>query len=560
MSSDSVQSTAKSESTFCRFAFGHINLRVDGKASLCCRALNNVSDGTRDLSLHIETFDEIWNSAYMRDVRRRMVSGESVPACRGCYAVEQEGGLSLRQQANGPVFPTATFEEAARIVHHEEGIVPRPSSLHFWLGNLCNLKCRMCSGVLSSQIAGDLVHSKWSGGPSPSVTLLPRFLHGVDYAGFGTMQDHGGRIHRLLAPHQTGLITLPSSENSMSSIEIAGFAAGSLPCTLVMTIGNMVLTRILNEQEWRFDVGFEATEDFPSSISIGLRYDESGTIVGIRDLTLRGTPSLGKPHLPEFVSRLPENPAWYANRKVIFDEILAKPENLTFIDFAGGEPMLHEHLEGILRLLVERRLAKNIGLCFSTNGTVKSPKILPLLKEFRRVELQVSVDGVGALHEYIRYPSRWNAVLDNICRYNEELPGSILLQPTPQAYNFYGLVDLAKFCDASEFNMILNNVLYGPRYLSFEILPQSVIDEGIQEWELYRRISVRPHMQSEIDRIIGALRRPRPDDIEQLQDTFIRFTNDLDKSRNQSFSRANPRLFARLIDEGFDFENKFRFA
>ena len=105
----------------------------------------------------------------------------------------------------------------------------------------------------------------------------------------------------------------------------------------------------------------------------------------------------------------------------------------------------------------------------------------------------------------------------------------------------------------------MNNILHGPRYLSFEILPESIINEGILEWETYRS-SCRPEQVAEVDTIIGALQRPRPADIERLQEEFIRFTNDLDKSRSESFAQANPRLYQRLVEEGFRFENKFRYS
>jgi glutamate-1-semialdehyde 2,1-aminomutase len=565
-----MQSRTRPDGTFCVYGFTHLNIRTDGKASLCCRALDTITNNDRDLSLHTDTFDEIWNAPYMRDVRRRMISGEPVAACSGCYSVEREGGKSLRSHANSvgnlaTLLPgkdlTAAFDQGAKIVHESQGVAPAPSSLHLWLGNLCNLKCRMCSANYSSQIAGDAIHSKWSGVVERSVLLLPEFLQGVDYRGFGELRHHRGREHRMIGARQTALIAMPSHGNPISRIEIAGFKGDTLPCTIVVMIGNEdVFTKTVKDAEWQFDIGFQPPKDHLSQLTLGLRYEDSEAIVGIRSLVVRGAPPLGKEFPPEFVSRLPENPAWYANGEVILNEIMAHPENLRFINFAGGEPMLNPHLEAILALFVDRGLGKNVGLHFSTNGTIKSLKVLSLLKQFAYVGLGVSVDGVGVLHEYIRHPARWNIVLDNMRRYNEALPWSVSAQPTPQAYNFYGLLDLAKFCDTNGFTFTLNNVLHGPRYLSFEILPESIINEGIVEWETYRRSSCRPELVAEVDTIIGALQQPRPADIGRLQEDFIRFTNDLDKSRSQSFAQANPRLYQRLVEEGFRFENKFRYS
>ena len=44
-----------------------------------------------------------------------------------------------------------------------------------------------------------------------------------------------------------------------------------------------------------------------------------------------------------------------------------------------------------------------------------------------------------------------------------------------------------------------------------------------------------------------------------LREEFIRFTNDLDASRDEAFADACPRLHANLLAAGFEFAGKYRF-
>jgi glutamate-1-semialdehyde 2,1-aminomutase len=166
--------------TFCVLPFCQSMIMNDGKARLCCRSTLDMTSEGRSLSLHWATLADIWNSDHLRSVRSRMLEGKEVEDCRQCYTTEAEGGTSLRQMMNtSPLFNVAgednILEKAKTIVYDQDGKAPPPSSLHLWLGNLCNLKCRMCSPIFSSRIALDTVHSRWSGESTRSETLLPTY-------------------------------------------------------------------------------------------------------------------------------------------------------------------------------------------------------------------------------------------------------------------------------------------------------------------------------------------------------------------------------------------------
>jgi MoaA/NifB/PqqE/SkfB family radical SAM enzyme len=254
-------------------------------------------------------------------------------------------------------------------------------------------------------------------------------------------------------------------------------------------------------------------------------------------------------------------PDWVKNEKVVFEEILAHPEYLRVINFAGGEPLIHPMFPKILEKLVDTGHVAHIEVYISSNGTRHSSHLSTLLTKFRSVELGFSVDGVGKLQEYIRPPSKWDTISRNVFAFQKEnVPISI--RPTIQAYNIFGLLDLARWCGTYRLRFVLDNVLYEPPYLSLDMLPQDVIDEALQDWVEYFDTECTEDNRWHVENVIAALRRPRPktSDLAVLQDEFIRFTNDLDQSRGQSFATACPRLHDRLVAAGFDFHVKYRFS
>jgi glutamate-1-semialdehyde 2,1-aminomutase len=129
-------------------------------------------------------------------------------------------------------------------------------------------------------------------------------------------------------------------------------------------------------------------------------------------------------------------------------------------------------------------------LYITTNGTTHSGELSSLLAHFSSVELGISVDGLGALQEYIRFPSKWDALKRNISSFQKDkVPISI--RPTAQAYNAFGLLDVARWCDTNGIRCVLDNILLAPEYLSLDMLPHVVILKALHDWEQYLQTECR---------------------------------------------------------------------
>jgi hypothetical protein len=87
----------------------------------------------------------------------------------------------------------------------------------------------------------------------------------------------------------------------------------------------------------------------------------------------------------------------------------------------GGEPfiILEEHLK-FLQVLVDSGNAKNIKIRYSTNGTnINLRRFTDLWSNFKEVHIQVSCDGMEEVYDYIRWPSTWSKMKDNLKYYAE---------------------------------------------------------------------------------------------------------------------------------------------
>lgn len=94
----------------------------------------------------IEDVKDFWNSDYLDRIKKKMLRGETVSACRSCYKTEAEGKISLRNHYNS--------------VYKDIAIEDTPTALDLDFSNLCNLQCIMCGPDRSSQWTKELGRKK----------------------------------------------------------------------------------------------------------------------------------------------------------------------------------------------------------------------------------------------------------------------------------------------------------------------------------------------------------------------------------------------------------------
>lgn len=116
---------------------------------------------------------------------------------------------------------------------------------------------------------------------------------------------------------------------------------------------------------------------------------------------------------PSFKPNLPNPEQVLANLRQI------DLTDLRELNLKGGEPFINSEVEATLRYLDLSGILPNVAVAISTNGTVYNERVLNLLARAKSVLLNVSVDGVGALNEYIRYgKSHTDLIESNIAQFN----------------------------------------------------------------------------------------------------------------------------------------------
>ena len=138
--------------TFCMYPWIHLHAFPTGEAYPCCHA--EMKPGVVG-NCRTQTLKEIWNGQPMQQLRDDMLNERKNPACVRCYEQEASGFFSGRRSAN------------KHHGHHIREIYTTDSTgandvmvLTYWdirFSNLCNLRCRSCGHIFSSQWYQDQV-------------------------------------------------------------------------------------------------------------------------------------------------------------------------------------------------------------------------------------------------------------------------------------------------------------------------------------------------------------------------------------------------------------------
>ena len=97
-------------------------------------------------------------------------------------------------------------------------------------------------------------------------------------------------------------------------------------------------------------------------------------------------------------------------------------ENLEYVKFQGGEPLLNEQHLHLLEMFDEIGILQNLVIHYNTNGTqIVDDKVLKLWGKAKLVDLFFSIDDVEERFEYQRFGAKWDHVNDNLKWFTDNL-------------------------------------------------------------------------------------------------------------------------------------------
>jgi len=217
-------------------------------------------------------------------------------------------------------------------------------------------------------------------------------------------------------------------------------------------------------------------------------------------------------------------------------EAVKKIDDVTRIQFTGGEPFLNKRIPELVDHFIVTGKAKHINIHFTTNLTKVPTGLLEKLEQFRYADVSVSMEGIGDIYEYIRYPAKWGKVSNNLKRL-EQSEVAMGIAYTGTALSIIGFADWLEWVKSNDFQWDYNPVLY-PEYLRINNIPDQLKKELIQRLEPMRLEAKERQM---VDGMIAMLNKPqKPDDWQML----IKDTITKDGIRSQSIHRSVPKLAA----------------
>jgi MoaA/NifB/PqqE/SkfB family radical SAM enzyme len=247
-----------------------------------------------------------------------------------------------------------------------------------------------------------------------------------------------------------------------------------------------------------------------------------------------------KPYLDTFE----DNPNWWDSFE----------KNLPYfrrVEFAGGEPLMDPQHYRILDML--KPYGANIEIKYATNGTTlgisKGRTVHDYWTHFRSVAVNVSIDGIGPVYEYIRGNGDWNEVVKNI-QIIQTIPNinRVVGAVAVQVSNVLTLDEMIKvFLDELGIVFYTNMVNY-PNVLSAQVLPNELKVLAVTKLKAVRELVPDFKYVKEnpillgitLGQIDGVINYILAKDQSNLWPDCVEFNRRLDITRNQSFTDVNP--------------------
>lgn len=126
----------KVSNTACVYPFSSIYINPRKEYGVCCKRKEN--------PINNKSIYEIFNNQEYNELRADLLAGKQPSGCNNCWIAEQNGGDSMRTIARN-LLPKLHYGINYKATKHHI------RTLDIETGNVCNLKCRICNSVQSSQ-------------------------------------------------------------------------------------------------------------------------------------------------------------------------------------------------------------------------------------------------------------------------------------------------------------------------------------------------------------------------------------------------------------------------
>lgn len=218
-----------------------------------------------------------------------------------------------------------------------------------------------------------------------------------------------------------------------------------------------------------------------------------------------------------------------------FEEI---SPDLRHIYFTGGEPLVVPQMQECLDKLISKGFAKNIELRYDTNLTVINQKVIDKWKNFKNVNLCISVDDTWDRYNLIRFPGNFEKIHNNIKWLKENGIEIHYISTCIGLSSLYSVIRISNY--ATEHRLTTNfRFLEGPNWIDIRNLPKDAKIEIINNLNNHKGDeNYFKWAQAQINLLNKYIDHYNERHLEE----FVRVMNILDKQRKTNWKKTLPEV------------------
>lgn len=248
--------------------------------------------------------------------------------------------------------------------------------------------------------------------------------------------------------------------------------------------------------------------------------------------TLRSVPANEKKD--HFAYHALRNGEWPKKNQQFWTELESLLPNVTYLEFAGGEPLMHPHQWQVLKLACDLGYADQITLRYNSNGTIlPSTEQMDIWKQFKLVRLDLSIDDIGSRFDYQRNGSTWHTVQTVVGSLHQDKPANIQTQVTVTVniQNVYYMPELVSWIDQQGFDSLWLNQCHSPPEFHLSSMTAQFKQQVLNKWQ---NTDFGRHSEQ-----FNVFYKYISDIVTVGPEKFIKFTRNIDTIRNQNFADAH---------------------
>ncbi|MCJ8277121.1 MAG: twitch domain-containing radical SAM protein [Bdellovibrionales bacterium] len=237
----------------------------------------------------------------------------------------------------------------------------------------------------------------------------------------------------------------------------------------------------------------------------------------------------------EELSKIEGNPFSRKSYPKTLDQFNWSDEDLKSIEHiinAQNEVFASTEFKNFLVKIDETSDIEKKSIMISTNGSIwPDETIIEKLKRFKKCQIQISIDGLEGVNEYIRHPLKWDIVESLTKKWialSEESNIKVTARCTISVYNMFNIIELKKWWDEVSLG---RNMSFGHTWFPHYLSPLVFKNEAENEWE--KQVKDIPAFKKLLN---------TKKNYQDLKPLFWDFTEKMDKMRETNMAQQLPEL------------------